>query len=73
MPSTNSIRWVRFNAFDKKMNNSIDFRYLDIESYLVKPVQRLPKYVLLLRDLLKHTDLDHPDHENLLKSEKLYL
>lgn len=35
---------------------------LDIESYLIKPVQRLPKYVLLYKDLLKHTDKNHPDY-----------
>ena len=27
---------------------------------MVKPVQRLPKYELLLKDLLKHTEEDHP-------------
>jgi len=39
-----------------------------LESYLVKPVQRLPKYPLLIKDLLKHTDQDHPDYENLQKA-----
>jgi hypothetical protein len=35
---------------------------MDIEDFLVKPIQRLPKYVLLFKDLLKNTDEDHPDY-----------
>lgn len=40
---------------------------MEIESYIIKPVQRLPKYVLLYKDLLKHTDSDHPDYDNIQK------
>lgn len=36
-----------------------------IESFLIMPVQRLPRIEMLLKDLLKHTDEDHPDHLNL--------
>ena len=32
------------------------------------PVQRIPRYVLLLKDLLKHTDKSHPDYEELQKA-----
>jgi hypothetical protein len=32
---------------------------------MVKPVQRLPKYILLLKDLLKHTEEGHIDYENI--------
>ena len=38
---------------------------LDLNSMLVMPVQRLPKYVLLFKDLVKHTEEFHPDHKNL--------
>ncbi|CAK62631.1 unnamed protein product (macronuclear) [Paramecium tetraurelia] len=31
------------------------FKGSNLESYLIKPVQRLPKCVLLLKDLIKHT------------------
>ncbi|XP_066923136.1 rhoGEF domain-containing protein gxcJ-like isoform X3 [Clytia hemisphaerica] len=34
---------------------------LDLPSFLLSPVQRLPRYILLLRELLKYTDEDHPD------------
>ncbi|XP_057316982.1 uncharacterized protein LOC130657988 isoform X1 [Hydractinia symbiolongicarpus] len=34
---------------------------LDLPSFLLSPVQRLPRYVLLLRELSKYTDEEHPD------------
>lgn len=37
----------------------------DISSYLIMPVQRLPRYVLLLTELQKHTLPCHPDYKNL--------
>eukprot|EP01080_Neovahlkampfia_damariscottae_P002556 gene2556-3518_t len=39
-----------------------------IESYLILPVQRIPRYELLLRDLLKKTSKYHSDYELLQKS-----
>lgn len=38
---------------------------LDLVDYLVKPFQRLFKYPLLLKELLKHTPESHPDYQNL--------
>ena len=35
-------------------------RSLGWEGFMVKPVQRLPKYELLLNDFLKHTEEDLP-------------
>ncbi|ORZ23601.1 hypothetical protein BCR42DRAFT_318555, partial [Absidia repens] len=37
----------------------------DIGSLLIKPVQRVLKYPLLLKELLITTPTDHPDYENL--------
>ena len=36
-----------------------------LESFLVAPIQRLPRYGLLLRELIKVTDVSHPDHKDL--------
>lgn len=33
----------------------------DMASYLIMPIQRLPRYVLLLKELRKHTWDEHPD------------
>eukprot|EP01105_Mastigella_eilhardi_P018073 TRINITY_DN4176_c0_g1_i1.p1 TRINITY_DN4176_c0_g1~~TRINITY_DN4176_c0_g1_i1.p1 ORF type:complete len:1337 (-),score=484.54 TRINITY_DN4176_c0_g1_i1:40-3669(-) len=35
---------------------------LDMESFLVMPVQRLPRYLLLMQSMLKYTNKGHPDH-----------
>lgn len=35
---------------------------LALDDLLIKPVQRIPRYVLFIKDLLKHTAVTHPDH-----------
>ncbi|KAJ5553080.1 hypothetical protein N7494_002458 [Penicillium frequentans] len=40
----------------------------DLDSLLVKPVQRILKYPLLLNELLAATPTDHPDHAQLLNA-----
>ena len=39
---------------------------LTMESFLVGPVQRIPRYKLLLDELRKHTPDDHPDYNNIV-------
>lgn len=34
------------------------------------PVQRMPRYAMLIRELIKYTDKDHPDYGNLDKALK---
>jgi len=41
---------------------------LDIESFLIMPIQRIPRYTLLLKELLKHTPTSHLDHKHLLSA-----
>jgi hypothetical protein len=43
----------------------------DLASMLVTPVQRIPRYVMMLKDLLKLTSPQHPDYNNLLKAVKI--
>ena len=38
---------------------------LDLRSLLIMPVQRIPRYNLLLGELLKETPNTHPDHADL--------
>jgi hypothetical protein len=40
----------------------------NLDSLLVKPVQRILKYPLLLQQLIESTPEDHPDHNSLLES-----
>ncbi|KAJ9085223.1 hypothetical protein DSO57_1016025 [Entomophthora muscae] len=41
---------------------------LNLQGFLLLPVQRIPRYRLLLQDLLKCTPLDHPDREGLVRA-----
>src|SRR3990167_4187381 len=38
---------------------------LNLESFLIMPIQRMPRYLLLLTDLKKYTNVHHPDFEYL--------
>eukprot|EP00835_Amoeboradix_gromovi_P005639 NODE_551_length_6816_cov_0.293881.p1 type:complete len:447 gc:universal NODE_551_length_6816_cov_0.293881:3285-4625(+) len=52
--------------FNKFLDNISQLKHLkrqDIESLLISPVQRIPRYELLLRDLIKNTWNTHPDFE----------
>eukprot|EP01119_Soliformovum_irregulare_P016467 TRINITY_DN4763_c0_g1_i2.p1 TRINITY_DN4763_c0_g1~~TRINITY_DN4763_c0_g1_i2.p1 ORF type:complete len:1139 (+),score=324.80 TRINITY_DN4763_c0_g1_i2:493-3417(+) len=40
-------------------------QYKDIQSLLIQPIQRLPRYVLLLQELKEATPSNHPDHDPL--------
>lgn len=41
---------------------------LDLTSLLIMPVQRIPRYILLLTELVKNTDPKLPEHSNLNKA-----
>ncbi len=41
---------------------------MDLTSLLIMPIQRLTKYRLLFKDLIKHTDETHPDYKDLQKA-----
>jgi len=40
---------------------------LSLASYLIMPIQRIPRYKLLIEELLRNTTDSHPDHPNLVK------
>eukprot|EP01119_Soliformovum_irregulare_P011316 TRINITY_DN2823_c0_g1_i3.p1 TRINITY_DN2823_c0_g1~~TRINITY_DN2823_c0_g1_i3.p1 ORF type:complete len:580 (+),score=228.25 TRINITY_DN2823_c0_g1_i3:133-1740(+) len=41
-----------------------------LSSFLIKPVQRICKYPILFRELVRNTPKSHPDHERLLEAKK---
>ncbi|XP_046648556.1 uncharacterized protein LOC124338515 isoform X2 [Daphnia pulicaria] len=43
---------------------------LALDSLLIMPVQRIPRYELLIKMLLKHTPREHPDHTLLLDAQR---
>jgi len=38
---------------------------MTLDSFLIEPVQRIPRYCMLLDELLKNTDETHPDFDNI--------
>ena len=40
---------------------------LDLVSYLITPIQRLPRYALLIEQLIAATPPDHPDAAAILR------
>ncbi|KAM8976176.1 rho guanine nucleotide exchange factor 17 isoform 2-T2 [Pelodytes ibericus] len=41
-----------------------------LSDLMIKPVQRIPRYELIVKDLLKHTPEDHPDYPCLLDAQR---
>jgi hypothetical protein len=41
---------------------------LSIESLLIEPVQRIPRYRMLLSELINYTNIDHEEYQDLVKS-----
>ena len=54
-----------FSKFCDEQNQCSYFNFLPIESLLILPIQRMPRYKMLLEEILKHTEPDHPDLEQL--------
>ncbi|EFC43629.1 RhoGEF domain-containing protein [Naegleria gruberi] len=55
-----------------KMDKDSRTSKLGLQSYLILPIQRIPRYRLLLQDLIKHSGPSHPDYKGLkLALEKI--
>lgn len=62
----------KFCEFLSKVELTPELQYQELDSQLIKPIQRLPKYVLLFKDLLKNTEPYHPDYENIQNALKQF-
>ncbi|KAI9355339.1 Dbl homology domain-containing protein [Zopfochytrium polystomum] len=67
-----AMSYLKRERSNKRLSSFLQFcllkpvcRGLDLGAFLLKPVQRICKYPLLLRELLKHTLEDHVDRKNL--------
>ena len=60
-----------FSAFTAECMANPRCRGQSLDSFLIMPIQRIPRYLLLLAELKKHTPLDHPDYAHLGKAETL--
>jgi len=43
---------------------------MDVLSYLIMPIQRIPRYAMLLRELIKYTPIDNPEYTKLQQALK---
>ncbi|CAD8154557.1 unnamed protein product [Paramecium octaurelia] len=57
-----------FDNFLKNLEEACVFKGGDLNSFLIKPVQRLPRYSLLITSVVKYTWKDHPDYQDLQKT-----
>lgn len=55
----------KFKKYLRKTGENPKCNGLTLEAFLIMPVQRIPRYVLLLSDLIKHTPPTHVDHKEL--------
>ena len=39
-----------------------------LSGFMIQPIQRIPRYILLLTDLIKHTTGPHADYDSLCDS-----
>lgn len=55
----------RFRKFIETQYRTPALKCLPLPSYLIMPVQRIPRYKLLLSELVRYTSMSHPDYDNL--------
>ena len=55
------LRNYEFNKWHEEVCHKEKLNGLRLNSFLIMPVQRMPRYELLLRELITHTPEDHPD------------
>ncbi|KAH3742617.1 Guanine exchange factor for Rac 30 [Pelomyxa schiedti] len=54
-----------FRQYLERLEYTPALNNLNVEGLLITPVQRVPRYVLLLTDMLKSTPKEHPDNQPL--------
>lgn len=57
-----------FSSLLEKCESNPRCDSLNFPSLLIMPVQRIPRYILLLTEIHKHTPKNHPDYEKLTQS-----
>ncbi|KAJ3411349.1 hypothetical protein HDV05_002370 [Chytridiales sp. JEL 0842] len=60
-----------FADFLESIPQMPECRGLRFDAFLIMPIQRVPRYKLLLQELLRHTPQTHPDHVPLTKAVEL--
>ncbi len=53
---------ARFKQFYEEMREQPECKRNDLKAFLIMPVQRIPRYEMLLRELIRKTPKDHADY-----------
>ncbi|XP_061183407.1 uncharacterized protein LOC133191689 [Saccostrea echinata] len=61
----NMNQWFSQSPHFKSLMGSSNLASSNVIPLLLEPLQQIPKYSLLLKNLLKHTAVDHPDRQYL--------
>ncbi len=64
----NEKKYDKFQQFCAETTKDKRVRGQQLASFLIMPIQRIPRYKLLLDELLKRTEATHPDHEIISKA-----
>jgi hypothetical protein len=54
-----------FDSFLKAGQEDNDAKGRGFHDFTVMPIQRIPRYVLLLQQVIKYTETSHPDYANI--------
>eukprot|EP01132_Coremiostelium_polycephalum_P002719 gene2719-3376_t len=54
-----------FAQFVRKVEADPELQDRELENLLINPIQQLPRYIMLLSDLIRCTNDDHPDYKSL--------
>ena len=72
LPQTHAASaFIGLHSFIRAVELQQQCHGLKLLSFLIMPVQRVPRYKMLIAELLKVTDESHPDHQHLVKSLSL--
>jgi len=58
----------QFAQFLKRVQSDPDLHFEDLESFIIAPIQQLPRYIMLLTDLQRNTLSTHEDFANLTQA-----
>lgn len=65
---------VPFAEFvNRQLSNDLCLGFGSLTSFLITPIQRLPRYLLYLKDLHSCTPEGHPDRQDVEKAYELLL
>eukprot|EP00026_Physarum_polycephalum_P001605 Phypoly_transcript_01607.p1 GENE.Phypoly_transcript_01607~~Phypoly_transcript_01607.p1 ORF type:complete len:989 (+),score=174.08 Phypoly_transcript_01607:163-3129(+) len=57
-----------FSAFLRRRMSSSELDYKTLDDFLILPVQRIPRYIMLLEAIYKYTPASHPDRDDVRKA-----